>query len=472
MAERNTPDEKAVQGKSMEDKTVVRQPQKRDLTMGNVTSTMLLFAVPMILGNVLQQCYNLADTWIVGKFVGSGALAAVGSAYTLMTFLTSIITGMCMGGGALFSICYGRRDFRKMKEYMVSAFVLILGITVLLTAVSFAFLHPILRLMQIPSDVYDMMYDYMWVILFGLPFIFLYNYFAFLLRSVGNSVTPLVFLGVSTVLNIGLDYVFVAVFEWNVEGAAIATVLAQIISGIGIAVYSFARETVLRLSREELRVNGGILGEIFSYSAATGIQQSVMNFGILMVQGLVNSFGTAVMAAFAAGVKIDTLAYMPAQEFGNAYSIFISQNYGAGKKDRITKGSKSAVVVVLLFCLAASAVVFLLARQLMGIFISPEETEIINIGAGYLQIEGACYCGIGILFLLYGYFRAVEKPKISLLLTVISLGTRVALAYACAPAFGVGAIWWAIPIGWALADVTGAVLIRVVNTGKKKCKNI
>ena len=472
MAERNTPDEKAVQGKSMEDKTVVRQPQKRDLTMGNVTSTMLLFAVPMILGNVLQQCYNLADTWIVGKFVGSGALAAVGSAYTLMTFLTSIITGMCMGGGALFSICYGRRDIRKMKEYMVSSFVLILGITVLLTAVSFAFLHPVLRLMQIPLDVYDMMYDYMWIILFGLPFIFLYNYFAFLLRSVGNSVTPLVFLGVSTVLNIGLDYVFVAVFEWNVEGAAIATVLAQIISGIGIAVYSFARETMLRLKREELRVNGGMLGEIFSYSGATGVQQSVMNFGILMVQGLVNSFGTAVMAAFAAGVKIDTLAYMPAQEFGNAYSIFISQNYGAGKKDRIRKGAKSAVVVVLLFCLAASAVVFLLARQLMGIFISPEETEIINIGAGYLQIEGACYCGIGILFLLYGYFRAVEKPKISLLLTVISLGTRVALAYACAPAFGVGAIWWAIPIGWALADVTGAVLIRAVNTGKKKCKNI
>ena len=472
MAERSTPDEKAVQGKSMEDKTVVRQPQKRDLTMGNVTSTMLLFAVPMILGNVLQQCYNLTDTWIVGKFVGSGALAAVGSAYTLMTFLTSIITGMCMGGGALFSICYGRRDIRKMKEYMVSCFALILGITALLTAVSFAFLHPVLRLMQIPLDVYDMMYDYMWIILFGLPFIFLYNYFAFLLRSVGNSVTPLVFLGVSTVLNIGLDYVFVAVFEWNVEGAAIATVLAQIISGIGIAVYSFARETMLRLKREELRVNGGMLGEIFSYSGATGVQQSVMNFGILMVQGLVNSFGTAVMAAFAAGVKIDTLAYMPAQEFGNAYSIFISQNYGAGKKDRIRKGSKSAVVVVLLFCLAASAVVFLLARQLMGIFISPEETEIIRIGAGYLQIEGAFYCGIGILFLLYGYFRAVEKPKISLLLTVISLGTRVALAYACAPAFGVGAIWWAIPIGWALADVTGAVLIRAVNTGKKKCKNI
>ena len=197
-----------------------------------------------------------------------------------------------------------------------------------------------------------------------------------------------------------------------------------------------------------------------------------MNFGILMVQGLVNSFGTAVMAAFAAGVKIDTLAYMPAQEFGNAYSIFISQNYGAGKKDRIRKGSKSAVIIVLAFCLAASAVVFLLARQLMGIFIAPEETEIINIGAGYLRIEGACYCGIGILFLLYGYFRAVEKPKVSLLLTIISLGTRVVLAYAFAPVFGVGAIWWAIPIGWVLADVTGAVLIRTVGAGSRQVSQI
>ena len=185
-----------------------------------------------------------------------------------------------------------------------------------------------------------------------------------------------------------------------------------------------------------------------------------MNFGILMVQGLVNSFGTAVMAAFAAGVKIDTLAYMPAQEFGNAYSIFISQNYGADEKDRIKKGTKSALVMVLVFCAVISAGVFLLAPRLMEIFISPEETQIIRIGAGYLRIEGACYCGIGILFLLYGYFRAVERPRISLLLTVISLGTRVALAYALAPSFGVDAIWWAVPVGWALADIMGALLVK------------
>lgn len=441
---------------------------KRDLTKGNVTVTMLMFAAPMILGNILQQCYNLADTWIVGRFVGAGALAAVGSAYTLMTFLTSVIIGMCMGSGALFSICFGRRDMRRLKEYILSSFFLILGLTLLLTAVSFLLLDPILKVLQTPPEIYGMMYTYMKIILCGLVFVFLYNYFSFLLRSTGNSVIPLVFLGISTVLNIVLDYVFVAVWNRSAQGAAEATVLAQIVSGVGIAAYSFVKEPALRMKGEKIRVRGRMLREIFSYSVATGIQQSVMNFGILMVQGLVNSFGTAVMAAFAAGVKIDTIAYMPAQEFGNAYSIFISQNYGAEKKERIKAGTRNAIVIVLVFCLLVSAAVFLLARQLMGIFIDPWETQILDIGAGYLRIEGACYCGIGILFLLYGYFRAVERPEISLLLTIISLGTRVALAYAFAPALGVGAIWWAIPIGWLLADVTGAALVRKVKFRKNQ----
>lgn len=437
--------------------------KKRDLTKGNVTAVMLLFAVPMILGNVMQQCYNLADTWIVGKFVGADALAAVGSAYTLMTFLNSILIGMCMGSGALFSICYGRRALKKLKEYIVSSFVLILSVTAVLTALSYVCLDPILRLMQIPTDIYGLMRSYMGMILAGLLFVFLYNYFAFLLRASGNSVVPLFFLGIGTVLNIGLDFFFVAGLGRGAKGAAEATVLAQAAAGLGIALYALLKEPELNIKKmkeERIGIRADLLKEIFSYSASTGIQQSVMNFGILMVQGLVNSFGTSVMAAFAAGVKIDTLAYMPAQEFGNAYSIFVSQNYGADKKERIRKGTKSAVMTAVIFCAAASAAVFFGAEFLMKIFIDSEKTQIIRIGAEYLKIEGACYCGIGILFLLYGYFRAVERPKVSLLLTILSLGTRVVLAYTCAPLFGVGAIWLAIPIGWALADAAGVILLR------------
>ena len=420
---------------------------------------MLLFALPMILGNILQQCYNLADTWIVGRFISTDALGAVGSAYTLMTFLTSLILGMCMGAGALFSISYGGKDLRRLGEYIASAFVLIVGLTVVLTGVSYGLLPSILRWMRTPEDVYPMMYAYVQVILVGLPFIFLYNYFAFLLRAVGNSLVPLVFLGVSTVLNIGLDVLLVAVIPYGVAGAAAATVIAQGVAGVGIAIYTLLREPLLR---QGLRVRGRAAAEIFAYASTTGAQQSVMNFGILMVQGLVNSFGTAVMAAFAAGVKIDTLAYMPAQEFGNAYSIFISQNYGAGRGERIRAGTKSAVALVLGFCALVSALVWVLAPQLMGIFIPPHQAQSLAVGVGYLRIEGACYVGIGVLFLLYGYFRAVAQPRISLLLTVISLGTRVLLAYSCAPWFGVEAIWWAIPIGWALADLVGGGLVQRV----------
>ena len=429
------------------------------MTTGPVTRTMLLFALPMILGNILQQCYNLADTWIVGRFISTDALGAVGSAYTLMTFLTSLILGMCMGAGALFSISYGGKDLRRLGEYIASAFVLIVGLTVVLTGVSYGLLPSILRWMRTPEDVYPMMYSYVQVILVGLPFIFLYNYFAFLLRAVGNSLVPLVFLGVSTVLNIGLDVLLVAVIPCGVAGAAAATVIAQGVAGVGIAAYTLLREPLLR---QGLRVRGRAAAEIFAYASTTGAQQSVMNFGILMVQGLVNSFGTAVMAAFAAGVKIDTLAYMPAQEFGNAYSIFISQNYGAGRGERIRAGTKSAVALVLGFCALVSALVWVLAPQLMGIFIPPHQAQSLAVGVGYLRIEGACYVGIGVLFLLYGYFRAVAQPRISLLLTVISLGTRVLLAYSCAPWFGVEAIWWAIPIGWALADLVGGGLVQRV----------
>ena len=205
--------------------------------------------------------------------------------------------------------------------------------------------------------------------------------------------------------------------------------------------------------------------EIVRFSLITSAQQSVMNFGILMVQGLVNSFGTVVMAAFAAAVKIDTFAYMPAQEFGNAFSIFVSQNYGAGEeKERLKKGMFGAIGVSAGFCLVVSLLVCGMAKELMLIFVKPEETEILKTGMEYLRIEGAFYIGIGILFLMYGYFRGINRPGISLLLTTISLGTRVVLAYTLAaiPEIGVQGIWFSIPVGWALADITGMLL-----TGRK-----
>ena len=435
---------------------------KKDLTQGNVTKNMLLFAGPMILGNLLQQLYNIADTLIVGQFLGSDALAAVGSAYTLMTFLTSILIGMCMGSGALFSYYFGKKEEGKMKDSIRLSFVVIGAVTVLLNLLVMALRRPILRILQVPDTLMEMMHTYVWIIFTGIFFVFLYNYFAYLLRAVGNSVVPLYFLGSTAVLNVALDLIFVMVCKWGIAGAAAATVISQAVSGLGLMAYTWTREPQLRFSLFPIAPEKGAVAEILRFSFSSSIQQSVMNFGILMIQGLVNSFGPSAMAAFAAAVKIDSFAYMPAQEFGNAFSLFISQNHGAGQKDRVQEGMRSAVRVSMLFCALISLLVFLFAPSLMLLFISAEETGIIAIGAEYLRVEGTFYCGIGILFLLYGYYRGINRPEMSLVLTVISLGTRVALAYLLAPlpAIGVLGIWSAIPIGWVLADAAGILYLR------------
>ena len=428
---------------------------QQDLTKGSITKTMLSFAVPMILGNLLQQFYNIADTLIVGRVLGAEALAAVGSAYSLMTFLTSIILGLCMGSGILFSMFYGAKQLDKMKTSFFVSFVGIGIFSIGLEIVCLLAIDLILNFMNIPRDIFTDTHQYLFIIFLGLVFTFIYNYFSSLLRALGNSKIPLIFLALASIINIGLDIYLVAEVAMGVAGAAVATLIAQAFSAIGIMLYVFLSQKELLPQRKHWHFEREIFEKIKAYSLLTCIQQSVMNFGILMIQGLVNSFGLVTMSAFAAAVKIDSFAYMPVQDFGNAFSTYIAQNKGAGLEERIHKGFKVAVVMASIFCIFISALVFIFADKLMLIFIESSKSEIIYQGAQYLRIEGACYLGIGCLFLLYGYYRGVGKPGISVVLTVISLGTRVVLAYLLAPLFGTLAIWWAIPIGWFLADLIG-----------------
>lgn len=430
-----------------------------DLSEGPITKNMLHFAFPMICGNMLQQLYNVVDTLIVGKYLGTSALAAVGSSYTLMTFLTSILLGMCMGSGAMFSIRYGEKNHGKLQEDFFVSFFLIAGISIVINIITFLFIDPIMKLLSVPPDTYALMREYLWVIFFGIGATFFYNYFAAVLRALGNSLVPLVFLGISAVINIVLDLYFILSCGWGVAGAALATILAQWFSGIGIAIYGMLKCPFLRIEKQHRRFTISAIKEIANASFLTCLQQSVMNLGILMIQGLVNSFGTIVMAAFAAAVKIDAFAYMPLQDFGNAFSTFIAQNYGAKKEERIKRGIRSAAGSMLAFSLIVSALVVFFAKSLLLLFIKPEETAVLAVGISYLRTVGFFYLGIGTLFMLYGLYRAINRPGMSLVLTIISLGTRVALAYLLSPipTIGVNGIWWAIPIGWFLADATGIV---------------
>ncbi len=432
---------------------------KADLTQGPVAKTMLRFAVPMILGNLLQQCYNIADTLIVGQFLGAGALAAVGSAFSLMTFLTSILLGLAMGSGTVFSIRFGQKDPLGLKEGILASFLLLGAVTVALNIAVFIGIDWIIWALRTPDDLVVMMREYLAVIFAGLVGIFLYNFFASLLRSLGDSVVPLLFLAVSAILNIVLDLWFVAGLNRGVAGAAEATVISQYVSGIGIAIYTRVKFPELLRKDTSVRFRLSRVKEITSYSALTCLQQSIMNLGILAVQGLVNSFGTSVMAAFAAAVKIDAFAYLPVQDFGNAFSIFTAQNFGAKQTERIQKGIRAAFFASMSFSLLISICVFAFAKPLMTLFIDARETAVIAEGVRYLRIEGAFYFLIGALFLLYGLYRALGKPGMSVVLTIVSLGTRVALSYALSavPLFGVVGIWWSVPIGWFLADALGVL---------------
>ena len=311
--------------------------------------------------------------------------------------------------------------------------------------------------MQIPADVASYFRDYLLWIFSGIIAVFLYNYFAALLRAVGNSLIPLVFLIVSALLNIALDLLFILVFQQGVAGAAKATVIAEYASGLGILGYCLFYRKDLLVEKKYRRWDPSIFRDISRLSLLTSLQQSIMNFGILLVQGLVNSFGTIVMAAFAAGVKIDTLAYSPLMDFGNAFSTAIAQNYGAGDQKRIKECVIASAKMVVSFPLLTSIVIYAFAPELMAFFVPETATETIAIGAGYLRIEGACYIGIGILSMLYAYYRAIKEPGMSVILTILSLGSRVILAYALSalPLFGVTGIWLSIPIGWAIADVYG-----------------
>ena len=324
--------------------------------------------------------------------------------------MTSVVIGLCMGSGAVFSIAYGAGNEAELKESMWVSFWFIGLVTVVINVLVFVYTDGILYLLQVPEELYGLMNAYVKVIFAGIGFTFLYNYFACLLRAVGNSVAPLWFLAAASILNIVLDLWFVIGLQRGVAGAAEATVMAQAAAGAGIMIYTILCMPSLRLKQSGMKLRAEVIGRVTRYSVLTCIQQSVMNFGILMIQGLVNSFGTVIMAAFAAAVKIDTLAYMPAQEFGNAFSMFVAQNYGAEKHERIKKGTKLAVRLSVGFCVLVSVLVCLSAGKLMQIFVEANETAVIAEGFGIFGLR-APFTGESAAYFCFMVYTGASKSQ-------------------------------------------------------------
>lgn len=411
----------------------------------------------MFVGNIFQQIYNLVDTVVVGKFVGKEALAAVGSSFAIMLLINSIIIGLSMGASVLFSQLYGSQDYKKLKVSMVMATFLILLVTLTISLVAFFSTDSIIKLYRMPYETVIYAKDYLRWIFAGLFFVSLYNLAANILRSLGDSKTPLYFLLLASVINVILDLLFVIRYGMEVKGVAIATVIAQAVSALLCLLVTFKKLGFLSFKREDFVYDKVLFKTMTKYAFLTGIQQSVMNFGIVMIQGLVNTFGTSLMAAFAAGVKVDAFAYIPLQDFGNAFAIYTAQNKGAKEEKRIKQGLRAASVIIGVFGLIISLIVFLTAENLIGLFVKATDLDVIAIGANYLRIEGAFYILIGFLFMFYGFYRGLGRAGMSILLTLVSLGSRVLISYSLAPSMGYSIIFWSIPIGWLLADLVGII---------------
>lgn len=428
-----------------------------DMTTGSAAKKILLFSLPIFLGNVFQQIYGLSDAFVVGRFLGTAPMASIGASAAFITFINSILIGLCMGSGVLFSSLYGAKNHKELSSAISTAAIFILSMTCFVSLMSIAFLNKLLHIFQVPQEAMPLARDYLIIILSGLPFMALYNIGAAVLRSVGDSKTPLLFLIVSSVVNVAFDFILVLWIPMGVRGPALSTFAAQLFSGLPLCVYAIRKLGFIRLS---LRFERVMFRKVAQYSVLTSLQQSIMNFGILMVQGLVNSFGVVAMAAFSAGVRIDAFGYMPAQDFGNAFATYAAQNKGAGKADRIYHGFRSAIICTTVFCALVTALVWAFAPQLIAIFL-PGDAEAIAAGAQYLRIEGAFYILIGYLFLFYALYRGLGHFHTSIALTVVSLGIRVVLSYLLVGlGFGMTSIWWSIPIGWAVADLVGMMRYR------------
>ena len=430
---------------------------ERDLTRGSVWRQVLAYAMPLVASSLLQALYSMVDTVIAGHFAGSAAISAINNSGQILNILTKIAIGITTGGNIIIGQYYGAKEHGRLGE----ASGTLLSLSLLLGAATavglYAGAYPLLGLLGAPAM--EQSVAYLRICAVGMVFVFGYNALSAVLRGVGDSRTPLYFLIASSLANIVMDVVFVVCFHMGVGGVAWATFLCQGVASVLAAWTLFRRLRGVPAPERHPLFSWRMLGRIARIAVPSILQQSFISVGNMFIQGLVNSFGTTVMAAFAVAVKIDSFAYMPVQDFGNAFSSFIAQNFGAGRKDRIHAGFRGAVLVSLLFCLIISAVIWMFARPLMLLFVNEQETAIIAEGIRYLHIEGAFYCGIGCLFLLYGLYRALGRPGMSVVLTVISLGTRVALAYILSsiPEIGVVGIWWSVPIGWILADAAGFV---------------
>jgi putative MATE family efflux protein len=442
----------------------------KDLTSGNETKLILRFATPMLLGNLFQQLYNIVDSVVVGKFIGTEALAAVGSSFPIVFSLISLIIGVASGGTIVIAQYFGARNFERVKVSIGTLYIFLFWASIFVTVIGIIFSGTIFRLIQLPPEIIPQAKTYLNIYFLGMIGFFGFNATSAILRGLGDSKTPLYFLMLSTFFNIAFDLLFVIVFKWGIAGAAVATVISQGGAFITAIIYLNRTHEVIKILWREFKFDNDIFRKTLRIGLPTGLQHTFVSFGMVVVQVIVNRFGTNVIAAYAAAARIDSLAILPAMNFSMALSTFVGQNMGAGKAERVKSGLKSTLLMSSVVSLSVTSVVVFFGRYLIRLFVRSSESDVIMIGNEYLVIVGSFYIVFSAMFALNGVLRGAGDTLIPMFITFFSLWmVRIPVSYFLSEGIGESGIWWAVPISW----VTGTVLVYLYyRTGKWKAKAV
>lgn len=437
----------------------------RDMTEGNPVLLLLSFALPMLIGNIFQQLYNIVDSVIVGRMVGADALAAIGTTGSVNFLFFALCNGIGSGGGIITSQYFGKKDDRNVRSCIANTGYIMLVFPVVMGTLAFALSRPLLRLLQTPDRILSDSLIYMRVMCVGLVFVSVYNFVSSMLRALGDSRTPLYFLIFSCILNTILDIIFVRYLHLSVLGAAIATLISQFTSGVCCMFYAFRYNPWFRFAREDLRINQPIIKATIRLGVPLSLQFSLIAISSMALQRVVNSFGPVAVAAFTATGRIEQVIHQPYQTLSAALSTYTGQNYGAYKKDRLQLGYRKSLMLMLLFTMIMVPVMQLFGSQITGLFVN--DTEVIRMGQRALQITSLFYLFLGVIYVIRGILNGVGDSFFALFNGIVEVIFRsfLPMLLVLIPALGVWGIWWAVGIVWLISGSTA--WMRLVYYRKK-----
>lgn len=424
----------------------------KDMTSGSPMKLILGFSVPLLFGFLFQQFYNLMDTLIVGRFLGVEALAAVGATGSLNFLIIGFCMGVCNGFAIPLAHKFGAGDYRGLRAFMMNAVYLAAIFSVVMTVVTVVFCRPILQWMRTPDNIIDGAYRYIVIIFAGIPATYLYNLVSGVIRSMGDSKTPVVFLTLASVINIALDLILIIVFGMGVAGAALATVISQAVSGIGCLVYSMKKFEILRTNEDERKINPSYMKTLCGMGVPMGLQYSITAIGSVILQSAVNTLGSNAVAAMTAGSKIGMFFCCPYDALGSTMATYGGQNVGAKKLDRITVGLKSASILGVGYSVFAFLILYFAGGQLALFFVESAELQVIENVHLFLIINSAFYIPLVFVNVVRFLIQGMGYSKFAILAGVFEMVARALVGFAFVPVFGFPAACFASPVAWVFAD--------------------